>query len=135
MTIDTSEMHKYLAKPIPFVANAASRISFNEVQSMNQLFKNKMLNCKNPLTGQDVPCSDMASGFFEKSALQKIVNQISPGTDTIAAVRFFFGYDETLDRNKIRIIMMGATNSGNLLYVNSHTGTYMYANSIERSWP
>ena len=133
--IDTIVMRRFLEGPIQYTATNPSVLKYEKVKVLNEEYIREIAGCVDPLNhARTVACTEIACGFFETGALKGIINQADPAGLKADAIRFFFGYDPTLDKNKIRVVCMGATPTQNLLYV-TNGGIYMYSNYVERSWP
>ena len=134
--MDTSFVRQYLEQPVAYATTAGGTTTWGVVRGLNSTFKTTITDCVNPLNSSAiVTCTAMACGFFEKSALQNIAAQMGIGDRRADGVRFYLGYDPTLNENKIRVVLMGASSYGNILYVNGGGAGNVYSNYIERSWP
>lgn len=113
-------------------------VSFVSVINYNKQFKNHFQDNDDLNPNTVMLCDSEAYGFINKAELNKFFNQ--HGVDlTFDGIHFYWGYDHSLNQNRIRTYMVPCTNIKNVLYAKQQRGdgTYYYARTIffERAWP
>ena len=139
-TGEISLYEDYLKNNIFRVSPDKPTITYKDVKVFNQKFKDQFKDCKGNLSTDFVNCDEDPYGFISGNELAPFIDNL--GTD-IKGIRFHFGYDNTENDNKLRILFIGSGNVAGTtdryqniitLPFNSTTPT-SYAKILERSYP
>lgn len=143
----TNSLLKYENEEMPNLRDVKTSLitSFNTADNENDKVKGDyVLACSNAfklykamdeISTRDVLCNDYSFGFIPLGELNSL--RLPPNVDQqdFSGIRFYFGFDDTENINRIRVFFVGSLNNKNYIIADDREDKTQYARIIERSRP